>query len=245
MVLTKFGQVRVSQLAGRLADQQLVHKAKVGGVIQYSKDRFYAANRQRILRLAENPASLKKLPTKVSPRASSSGPIRVVIQGVKIKVKQLTCDDIDEFAKVKKVKSAPKVRISETAFKKGVQKVIGQPGVFKDWGGEPNDLFTTKVRVNGKRIATAFAFKGPGKTGPLTPGKLGKNGDQIQRLFSAPADLYVVQYHDQIAQSVVEQMEAFAKVNAMHGAKVVSFMIVDGSDSNRLMAAYPRQFGIK
>ncbi|WP_338312365.1 hypothetical protein [Bradyrhizobium sp. TM239] len=160
-------------------------------------------------------------------------------------MKQLTCDDVDQFSKVKKIKAAPKVRISESDFKKGIQKIIGQPGKFQDWGGEPNDLFTTKVSIMGKRIATAFAFKGPGKSGQLTPAKLGKNGDQIQRLFAAPADLYVVQYHDQIAQSVVEQMEAFAKVNSIHGAKMVSFMIIDGSDSNRLMAAYPREFAIK
>jgi hypothetical protein len=185
------------------------------------------------------------LPTKVSPRLKSAGPIKVVTQGIRINVKQVTCDDVDQFNKVKKVKSAPKVRISESAFKKGIQKIIGQPGLFKDWGGESNDLLTTKVMMKGKRIPTAFAFKGPGKSGQLTPAKLGKNGDQIQRLFSAPADLYVVQYHDQIAQSVVEQMEAFAKVNAMHGAKTVFFMVIDGDDSNRLMAAYPKQFGIK
>jgi hypothetical protein len=244
MELTGYNQVEVSQLAGRLADQQLVHKTKVGPNSQYSKDRFYAANRRKILGYAIDPESLRKLPTKVSPRSLASGPIKVSIQGLKVSVKQLTCDDIDQFRKVRKIKSAPKVRISESAFKKGIQKIIGQPGTFKDWGGESNDLFTTKVMIRGKRVPTAFAFKGPGKSGPLTPAKLGKNGDQIQRLFAAPADLYVVQYHDQIAQSVVEQMEAFAKVNAMHGAKSVAFMIVDGSDTNRLMAAFPRQFGI-
>jgi hypothetical protein len=244
MELTGYNQVEVSQLAGRLADQQLVHKMKVGPNTQYSKDRFYSANRRKILGLATDPAALKKFPTKVSPRSTSSTPIKVVLHGIKVSVKQLTCDDIDQFRKIRKIKSAGKVRISEDAFKKGIQKIIAQPGTFKDWGGESNDLFTTKVIVKGKRIPTAFAFKGPGKSGPLTPGKLGKNGDQIQRLFAAPADLYVVQYHDQIAQSVVEQMEAFAKVNAMHGAKKVFFMIIDGSDTNRLMAAYPKEFGI-
>lgn len=245
MELTGYNQVEVSQLAGRLADQQLVHKTKIGQNTQYSKDRFYATNRRKILGFAIDPASLRNLPTKVSPRSTSSGPIRVIIQGLKVSVKQLTCDDIDQFRKVREIESAGKIRISESAFKKGIQRIIAQPGTFKDWGGEPNDLFTTKVIVNGKRIPTAFAFKGPGKSGPLTPAKLGKNGDQIQRLFASPADLYVVQYHDQIAQSVVEQMETFAKVNAMHGAKKVFFMVIDGSDTNRLMAAYPKQFGIK
>lgn len=245
MELTGYSQVVASQLAGRLADQQLVHKTKVGPNTQYSKDRFYAANRRKVLRYATDPASLRRLPTKVSPRSMTPGQIKVVVHGLKVSVKQLTCDDIDQFKKVKNIKSAGKVRISESAFKKGIQKIIAQPGVFKDWGGEPNDLFTTKVMVRGKRIPAAFAFKGPGKSGPLTPAKLGKNGDQIQRLFAAPADLFVVQYHDQVAQSVFEQMEAFAKVNAIHGARKVFFMVIDGSDTNRLMAAYPKQFGIR
>jgi hypothetical protein len=245
MELTGYNQVEASQLAGKLADQQLVHKTKVGANALYAKDRFYAANRRKILGFATNSASLKKLPTKVSPSSNSSGPIKVVVQGLKLNVKQVTCDDIDQFKSIRKIKSARKVRLSEKAFKTGIQKIIGQPGTFKDWGGEPNDLFTTKVLMKGRRVPTAFAFKGPGKSGPLTPAKLGKNGDQIQRLFAAPADLYVVQYHDKVAQSVVEQMEAFAKVNALHGAKKVFFMVIDGSDTDRLMAAYPKQFGIK
>ena len=62
--LTNYGQVEVLQLGGKLADQQLVHKTKVGKATAYEKDRFFAANRQKILRYALNPAGLRKLPTK-------------------------------------------------------------------------------------------------------------------------------------------------------------------------------------
>ena len=139
----------------------------------------------------------------------------------------------------------PVLRISEKAFKKGIQKIIRETGKFQDWGGEPNDLLTTRVRLKGKRTATAFAFKGPGTSGILTPAKLGKNGDQIQRLFLTPADIFIVQYHGQIGQAVVEQMKAFATINSVREDKLVWYGIIDGEDSRRLLAAYPAQFKLK
>ena len=245
MKVTRYSQVEVLQLGGKLADQQLVHKNKDGAEMAYEKDRFYAANRVKILRYATNPGSLKKLPTKVSPRASSAGPIRVVIQGAKVRIKEITIDDIDQFAAARKVKNAPVRVISERAFKDGVQKLIGEKGKFQDWGGEPNDLFTTRVKLKGKRVTTAFAFKGPGTSGILTPGKLGKNGDQIQRLFLSPAEIFIVQYHGQIAQSVVEQMKAFATLNSVREGKQILYGIIDGADTLRLLAAYSKQFKLK
>ena len=59
------------------------------------------------------------------------------------------------------------------------------------------------------------ALKGPAKKGALVPGMMGKNGDQIQRLFNSSADVFFVQYEGEIAESVVEQMEKLAKVRAL------------------------------
>lgn len=105
---------------------------------------------------------------------------------------------------------------------------------FQDWGGEPNDLYTTKVRFKGKRRPVAFAFKGPGTKGMLTPKKLGKNGDQIQRLFLSPADIFLVQYHDQVGQAVYEQMKVFATVCSIREGKQIWYGVIDGDDSNRI-----------
>lgn len=241
MKSTKFGQVELLQLGGRLADQQLVHKTKVNGVTAYEKDRFYAANRARILRLATNPGKLAALPTKTSPRMTT-GPVRITVQGLKVRITELTCDDLDQFAKVKKIKTAPRRTISEKTFKAGVASIIGEGGKFQDWGGEPNDLYTTKLRFNGKRRSVAFAFKGPGTRGTLTPKKLGKNGDQIQRLFLSPADIFLVQYHDQVGQAVYEQMKVFATVCSIREGKQVWYGVIDGDDSNRIIAAHPKKF---
>ena len=97
----------------------------------------------------------------------------------------VTVDDIDSFSKVLDIDEIPGeyTRIYESKFKAGVAAILGEKDLFKDWGGELNDLSSTKVRIDGKRRMSAFAFKGPGTSGKLTPCKMGKNGDQIQRLF--------------------------------------------------------------
>jgi hypothetical protein len=246
MKTTGFDQVPVLQLAGKLADQQLVHKSRANGQTLYEKDRFYAANRGKVLSLATHPAKLKRLPTKYSPKPSASGTV-IKLLGAKIQVAEVTCDDFDQFAKVKKVTPAPlrAKGLSETAIKKGFARLIGETGKFQDWGGEKNDLYTSKIRHEGKRRSIAFALKGPGTSGELTPKKLGKNGDQIQRLFESPAQVFVVQYHGQINQSVVAQMKEFAKAKSVSDGTPIWYGIIDGDDTDRILAAYPTSFGLK
>ncbi len=247
MKATGFSQVAVSQLAGRLSDQQLVHKVKVQGKpIAYEKDRFYAANRAKIRGLIKNPEKLKKLATKVSPKAGPiTGDFRVSVKGARVQLTTVTIDDFDQFAKARKVTNAAAQTVSEAAFKKGIQKLIGETGVFQDWGGEKNDLYTSKMLHKGQRRAVAFAFKGPGTSGILTPNKLGKKGNQIQRLFLSPVEVFIIQYHGQIDQDVIEQMEAFATLNSVREGKRIWYGVIDGDDTRKLLAAYPKQFGLK
>ena len=100
----------------------------------------------------------------------------------------------------------------------------------------------TKVKIDGKRRMAAFAFKGPGKTGKLTPAKMGKNGDQIQRLFKCPADVYIVQYWQNVDDNVYEQMTQFAQLKSYFENRTIWYGVIDGDDSNRLMLAYPSRF---
>ena len=244
MATTGKDQVAILQLGGKLADAQLVQKTKVGRETAYAKDRYLASKRAAIHRMIKDPKKLANLPTKYSPRGGG-GIAKVIVRGAKIQIKEVTVDDFDQFAKIKKMKPTPAPKISERAFKDGVLKLIGETGKFQDWGGEPNDLYTTKLRHQSQRRAIAFAFKGPGTSGVLTPAKLGKNGDQIQRLFLSPAEIFIVQYHGAIAQSVVEQVKAFASLNSIREGKRIYYGIVDGDDTNRLIMAYPKQFGVK
>jgi hypothetical protein len=88
------------------------------------------------------------------------------------------------------------------------------------------------------------SFKGPGKTSKkLTPKMMGKNGDPIQRLYSsAAADAYLLQYWRQIDESSVEQMKMLAVAKSALERKRIYFGVIDGTDSARLIKAYPKQF---
>jgi hypothetical protein len=132
--------------------------------------------------------------------------------------------------------------MSESRFKTGIAKILGERGRFKDWGGERNDLYTNRVRISGRRLQAAFAFKGVGTRGILTPRMMGKNGDQIQRLFKTAAYVFLVQYWGQVAESVVEQMAEFAKAKSAVEGSLVYYGVIDGDDSNRLLKAYPQVF---
>ena len=131
--------------------------------------------------------------------------------------------------------------VAEKTIKQAFVKIIGESGSFKDWGGEKSDLYTTRVRFAGKRVATAIAFKGKATSGKLVPAKMGKNGDQINRLFEEPAELFLIVYGGQIDPSIISQMQAFAIGKAMIGRKI-HYGVVDGTDLGRLVAAYPKCF---
>jgi hypothetical protein len=60
---------------------------------------------------------------------------------------------------------------------------------------------------------------------------LGKNGDQIDRLFTEPAELLILQHCHQIKPAVVGMMDAYA-----HDARRLrSYMIIDGADTGRIL----------
>jgi hypothetical protein len=77
-----------------------------------------------------------------------------------------------------KVPTAAELReiltIPEAEVKAAFAAIIGEPFVFKDWGGEKSDLVSTQVRLEGQPVSAAFGFKGPAKAKPLTVAGLGK-----------------------------------------------------------------------
>jgi hypothetical protein len=152
------------------------------------------------------------------------------------KIKRVTIDDIDSFSKVKKVKPAGLLadKLSEDEFKNGIQAIVSEPGEFKDWGGEQSDLYTTRVVMREKRRGAAFAFKGPALKGKLVPGRMGKNGDQAQRLFREDADVFLVQHCREIASSVLDLMKQLAIVQSIATGNEILYGVIDGADSERL-----------
>jgi len=242
---TGLDRIRVLQEGKRLADNQIVVQIRAAGITGYEKDPFYSAQKGKILRLVQDPVAFASFPTKTRPRAALQRAVTIRIPRPRIQARYITIDDIDSFSRVKTVRVDPGdyTPISESRFKAGIAKLLGESGQFRDWGGERNDLYTSRVRIAGRRHPAAFAFKGPGTKGILTPGRMGKNGDQIQRLIKTAAKVFLVQYWGQVAESVPEQLEEFAKAKSAVEGTVVFFGIIDGDDSNRLLAAYPRAFG--
>ena len=121
-----------------------------------------------------------KLPTKVARGVSGVTAVSVSFARDFVNIREVTVDDIDSFAATRPVMAdGGFVPMPENRFKQGIQRVLGETGHFQDWGGEQNDLFTTRTRIDGSRVTTAIAFKGGGTTGTLTLRKMGKNADQI------------------------------------------------------------------
>ena len=240
--LTSLPRIRVLQEAGKLCNNRIIKKTKVRKELAYEKDPFYTQNKKKILSLAGNKEALEKFPTKTNPKIKEML-VHVLLPKKMADVKQLTIDDIDSFAKVRGYSSRKNaIPIEEKMFKEGLQKILQEQGTFQDWGGEFDDLFSTRLLLNGERKNVAFGLKGKGTGGILTPKKMGERGDQIQRLFRAPADVFLVQYWGQIDESIIEQMKHFAIAKSVLENRKIYFGVIDGQDTERILSVYSEYF---
>jgi hypothetical protein len=238
---TGLSEVRILQVGSVLAGHHLVEKVRKG----YKKYPFFSLHYRKVLTFARNPDRLKKLPTKISPHFASEK-VHVIFPSNAAKAIHITIDHIDSFCKVRFVKDSTSAakgsRLSEAQIKSAIKTIIGESGTCKDWGGEKNDLFTTKVRIKGMRRPAVFAFKGKATKEPLTLEKMGKRADQVIRLFSdSVAEVYLIVFQGQVAPIVLEQMKALAVAKAL-ASQNVFFGIFDDDDLIRLQIAYPSAF---
>ena len=241
---TGLPRIRVLQEARHLYNNRIVEQRKVDGKLAYEKDDFYGQNKKVILRLAGNKRALEKYPTKRNPRATTVL-VNLPVPKRAIDVRQLSIDDIDSFERVTQIQLAPKTKgvpLLEDEFQEGLQKILGEQGEFNDWGGETDDLFSTRLTLHGKRVNVAFGLKGRATRGKLTPKKMGTQGDQIQRLFRSPADVFLIQYWSQIHQSIIEQMRAFAIAKSVLEGRRIYYGVIDGQDTVRIIRAYKECF---
>lgn len=234
---TELSQVHVltegAKMAGLLFD-----KVSEG----YKKKIDISTRYKRILSLARNKKKLESLSTKTSPNFGRKVlSVNIAFPSQAQYAIFITIDEIDSFSNVKKYTGSRVSSLEENEIKEGFKKIIEEEGVFKDWGGEKSDLYSTNIIFKGRRIPTAIAFKGKGTSAKLVPAKMGKNGDQINRLFTEPAELFLVVYWGQIESSIISQMRAFAIGSAMSGCKVY-YGVIDGNDLSRLIQAYPNAF---
>jgi hypothetical protein len=128
--------------------------------------------------------------------------------------------------------------MSEDAVKAALEQILHVPFHREDSPAELDDIYTSNVLVNGVRRATAFMLKGPGiKVLERDVKHCGSKGNQLVRLFDAPADLFVVQFTGRIAEMVIKDVEG--KIAALRSrGKEAHYLIMDGQDTARVLYAY-------
>ena len=156
-------------------------------------------------------------------------------------------DGIDSFSKVRDIKppeiadyldSNGRVDLAENVIKEALADILAVTPVKNDWGGEDDDLYTSNLSIHGQRTPTAVALKGRGiKSQFLRIKDCGKNGDQLVRLFQAPAELFVLQYVGEIDENVIKDMEGKVQALRAHDRQA-SYCIINGQDTARLLRAY-------
>jgi hypothetical protein len=244
MQATRLGHVHVLNEGKKLAGNGIVAQVKVDGRTAYEKDEFFVHHKKTVLALVDDPSKRAKYPTKQEPRGQQKTVVQIRLARSQPLPQLITIDEVESFVAVRQTAAAPGSGLSdlrEEHVKRFLQRVIGETHDFKDWGGERNDLYTTKLRFRGKRRSAAFALKGRATKGPLTPKKMGKNGDQLGRLFLSEAQLFFVVYHSKIDEAIAQQMRAHAVARALGGTRVY-YCLIDGDDLARLVAAYPKEF---
>jgi len=158
---------------------------------------------------------------------------------------EITIDDIDQFARVRRQagKSRLLKPLSESRFKRGLLKLFGETGSFPDSGIERDDFITNKLTISGRRRTAAFALKGPGlKAKTMTPAKWGKRGNQIQKLVSAPAQVFILQAEKQFDEDSLEQLQNLVEHKSIRQHRTLYYGHIDRTDSLRLRRAYPTFF---
>ncbi len=154
---------------------------------------------------------------------------------------ELRANEIQQFSGIdpmwapSKTEFARLAQVTERKVKETIAQLLGEHYVPADWGGEESDLFSAELLVGGQRRTGAFLLKGPAKFHPMMPRDLGKNGDQVYRLFNTPADLYVVQHCHTISAAVRKTVEAFALQRSLTAR--CHYVIIDGYETARLLRA--------
>jgi len=156
---------------------------------------------------------------------------------------RLTADEIDTFYNVSKVKEVDiagnvPLDLEEKEVKTRLHEIIGDPFIRKDWGGEKCDIFTLHIRFRNKKVPAAFVLKGKSYSrGKLALSDLGKNADQLCRLFEVPAEIYFIQSNGAIDSAVESTVQAFMAKKINDGVKAY-YCIIDGVDTARILSAY-------
>jgi len=236
---------RVTEETKKLADDETIIQLedKIDGETGYKKVDFLCKHKKDILKLINNKHARENFSTKINPKIKLTKKfidVKLTLPKVGIKTQLISIQKIDEFSNIKKIKSADyDLEKNEDDIKELFKNIAGEKGIFKDWPGEKNDLLTY-LTINGERKLVAFAFKGKSKKliKKLRPMDMGTNGDQVERLFTSPAEIFFVQFVGQMHELMLETMEKQASLKSYYTGKKIYYGIIDGSDTSKIFSQY-------
>ncbi|WP_236193386.1 methyltransferase [Pseudomonas faucium] len=154
---------------------------------------------------------------------------------------ELAPQDIRQFASIDGswIPSAAEARklkhVPEQTIKELICNLLEESEVPADWGGEESDVLSGNLIVRGQRQLGAFLLKGPARFHEMKPSDLGKNADQLYRLFNIPAQVYVIQHCHKIGAAVRKQAIALAFMQNLTVPCRVCF--IDGVTTIQLLHA--------
>lgn len=150
-------------------------------------------------------------------------------------------EDIQEFSKMReiKVENASEWQdvmrsMPEEKVKSAFASILKEPSK-KDWGGEANDHFSGNLTFGGRRRTGAFLLKGPTNFREMTLEVCGKRADQIHRLTSSGAEIFIVQHSHMIGDVVRQTLRA---LTIYPGGKPRKYCLIDGMATYRILKAY-------
>ena len=155
----------------------------------------------------------------------------------------LPIEEIDTFAAAGTVEPgsvaaiASPLDLPEESVKRLILRILADSHVAQDWGGERDDIHTALATLDGRRVRASFLLKGRGLRTALKPKNLGKNGDQLTRLVTQPAELFVVQHVGVVDSSTVEQLKRAIQALRYEGNARAVGSVWEGTDCARLFVA--------
>jgi len=234
---TKLPRQQLMNAAKLLADSGVIEQSK-GHSTVYKKNSSLCKQKNKILSMAGNEEKKARFREKFIQKGH-----KVILKfsnKKSVDVMPISIEDIDQFKKIKDAPNQEYMDLKEDDVKKKLLSILREKGEFKDWGGEFYD-FNTYVKINGKRLRAVFALKGRGKKiKKLRLKDMGKNGDQIDRMFMAAAQVFFVQFVGQIGEDIFISLENNAKAKSFTmGGEKIYYGAIDGNDTARIFKTFP------
>lgn len=232
---TRLPRRQLMNAANFLADNGIIEQEKEH-VTTYKKNCPLCNQRAKVLSLSGN--EVKKANFRKKFLGKEDKIIVKIYNKKTVNATQISIENIDQFKKIKSTPNQTYMDLKEKDVKEKLSKILKEKGEYNDWGGEFYDL-STYVKINGKRLRAVFALKGRGKKiNKLRLKDMGKNGDQIDRMFMADAQVFFVQFVRQVGEDIFISLKTNAMNKSFMTGRQIYYGVIDGNDTARIFKTF-------